>query len=554
MNPAERQAFSSRSHSSGMHSLLALALLCSGAMRPAAAQLPAFPGAEGAGAYAKGGRGGDVYHVVNLEPSGPGSLAEGFNKVPESGRTIVFDVSGYIPISGRLVLNASKVTIAGQTAPGDGIGLKGGTFRLVQDDVIIRHLRFRNGRSADSVNVDGTSSDTIFDHCDVLLGKDENFSSFKRPPENLTMQWSVNAWGMETHSAGGLWDQQHATAHHSLWSHNHTRNPKARPNGCLDWINNVTFDWDIGFILGDSNTTADWKANIRGCYFICPPGNIRPVALEKAKLDAAGKPNFILYIDNSLMDSDGDGILSATKKDYALASGDYTRGTAPFPNHGVSVTVDDPLTSYKKIVSAVGPLRLNADPTRPLRDEVSTILVDNLVKQRRHHVSAPAETGAANEGFGVLNSSAAPKDSDQDGMPDFWEVATGSNPTTANHNDAVPSASYLPSAPSGYTLLEEYLHFLATPHAVVSSGDAVEIDLARYTSGFTKKPAYAISAVANGAVTLQPGGSKARFSPKPGFVGRAKFDFKVTDADGSNWTQTCLILAGAEAELLPPAR
>ncbi len=504
--------------------------------------LPAFPGAEGAGAYALGGRGGDVYHVVNLNSSGPGSLNEGLATVPGSGRTIVFDVSGYINISGTLTLNASKVTIAGQTAPGDGIGVKNGTFRLVKNDVIIRHFRFRNGNSADSVNVDGTSTNTIFDHTDMLLSNDENFSSFNSPPENMTFQWSVNAWGMETHSAGGLWDQRHATAHHTLWSHNHTRNPKARPDDCLDWINNVTFDWDIGFIMGDSETPANWKANVRGCYFVCPPGNIRSVALQTATLDRNGNPNFFLYLDDCKMDDNGNGVLdfNPAKVGYALASGQYATSPTPFPNNGIPVTRVDPLTAYKKIVSAAGPLRLNAN--LPLRDEISSILISNLVNQIPHHVSSPTQTGAANGGYGFLNSAPVPLDTDQDGMPDYWELATGSNPNVQDHNNPIPANAFLPNTIAGYTLLEDYLHFLALPHTVISNQTFVDVDLRKFTSGFNVGPVFTFSSVSNGIVALQPNGYTARFTPTPGYTGRARFDFTVTDSAGSTWTQTFAVL------------
>ncbi|MBC8095774.1 MAG: hypothetical protein H7Y43_08170 [Akkermansiaceae bacterium] len=520
---------------------------------PSFAQLPAFPGAQGAGAFAKGGRGGDVYHVINLNSSGAGSLAEGLNTAPSIGRTIVFDVSGYIHISGTLTLNKSKVTIAGQTAPGDGIGVKDGTFRLVRSDCIIRHVRFRDGNSADAINVDGTATNTIFDHVDALLSNDENFSSFNTPPENLTFQWSINGWGMETHSAGGLWDQRHATAHHTLWSHNHTRNPKARPDGCLDWINNVTFDWDIGFIMGDSDTPANWKANVRGCYFICPPGNIRSVALQSASLGRNGVPNFSLYVDNNRMDDNGNGVLdfNSAKTGFALASGAYARSSTPFPNNGIPVTIDDPLTAYKKVVSAVGPLRLEADPAKPLRDELNTILVRNVVTQRRHHVSSPAGTGAANGGFGFLNSTPAPTDTDRDGMPDFWETLTGGNPSVADNNAQVPAGAYIPSSPAGYTRLEEYLHFLAIPHAVLPLNGFVDVDLRKFTSGFTKSPVFTLSNVQNGSAVLQANGFTARFTPTAGFSGRGRFDFKVTDSEGSTWTQTFAALAKSTPTTLP---
>jgi hypothetical protein len=111
------------------------------------AQIPAFPGAEGFGAYATGGRGGDVYYVTNLNTSGAGSFADGIANAPAAGRTIVFAVSGYIPVpSSSVRISKNKITVAGQTAPGDGIGFRNGTFRISADDIIIRHVRFRHGK------------------------------------------------------------------------------------------------------------------------------------------------------------------------------------------------------------------------------------------------------------------------------------------------------------------------------------------------------------------------------------------------------------------------
>ncbi|OYV03908.1 MAG: hypothetical protein CFE26_19690, partial [Verrucomicrobiales bacterium VVV1] len=213
--------------------------------------IPAFPGAEGFGADAAGGRGGDVYIVTNLNSTGAGSLYNGLTTIPASGRTIVFAVSGHI------------LTIAGQTAPGDGILLKDGTLRISGDDIVIRHLRFRhgkNGSGGDCIDLDSGCQNAILDHLSLSFSTDENISSFGSPPDDLTMQWSLNAWGLQSHSCGGLWDQNRATCHHSVWAHNHTRNPKARPNVLLEWTNNVTFDWkrpcEAGFLRAPLNVAA----------------------------------------------------------------------------------------------------------------------------------------------------------------------------------------------------------------------------------------------------------------------------------------------------------
>jgi autotransporter-associated beta strand protein len=532
--------------------------------------IPAFPGAEGYGGYAKGGRGGDVYIVTNLNASGAGSFRNGIETVPAAGRTIVFAVSGHIHING-LRLTGSKVTIAGQTAPGDGVGLVDGAFRISSDDVVVRHMRFRHrksGSGGDCVNLDSGSINSVLDSISMQFSTDENFSSFGSPPENLTMQWSLNAWGLESHSCGGLWDQNHATAHHTLWAHNHTRNPKARPNGLLEWINNVTFDWDIGFIMGDSETPASWKANVRNSYFLCPPGNLRGRALEKANLDRNGNPNFSLYLNNCRHDNNGDGILNGTDKGYSIASGNYITLAAPVVNNGaIPVTMDDPLVAFKKIVSKAGALRLEIDPDKALRDEVDAKLIQNLVNQTANHIGNESQLGLGNGGIGTLNSSTAPLDTDMDGMPDYYETALGWNPAVQDHNTAlansggfVTGTTFLPpNTPAGaavlekYTRLEEYLHFLAIPHGTVAKNTVgeptqVRIDLRKFTSGFSSSPVFTVSNMSGGGIVLSGAGNCiASFTPTLNHSGRARFDFTVTDSAGHSWLQTCALLVTSAA-------
>jgi len=523
----------------------------------AAAQIPAFPGAEGYGAYANGGRGGDVYYVTNLSNSGTGSLRYGIENAPAAGRTIVFAVSGYIPIpSSGLRMTKPNVTIAGQTAPGDGIGLRNGTFRISANDIVIRHLRFRhgkNGSGGDCMNLDSACTDAVLDHISMQFSTDENMSSFSAPPENLTMQWSLNAWGLESHSCGGLWDQNHATAHHTLWAHNHTRNPKARPAGLLEWVNNVTFDWDIGFIMGDSETPATWKSNVIGNYFICPPTNLRSRALEKANLDRNGSPNFTIHVANNLFDKNGNSVLDGTDYGYDIASGSYLTSVNPIANTGsLPVATDSPLLAYKKIVSSGGALRLDASAST-LRDEVDTVLVNNLATRTANHITRESDLPVSGSGFGTLNSAPAPIDTDKDGMSDAYETALGWNVAVQDHNTALGSSggfvvgpTYFPAnTPAGYTRLEEYLHFLATPHATVARNTAAQpssitIDLGRFTPGFPNSPIFTTANVIGGSVNVA--GNIATFTPTLNASGRARFDFTVTDAEGSQWTQTFNLL------------
>ncbi len=534
------------------------------------AQIPTFPGAEGFGAYATGGRGGDVYTVVNLNSSGAGSLRYGVETAPSSGRTIVFAVSGYIPINYnsdtknqtvRIVQN--KVTIAGQTAPGDGVALRDGRILVTGDNVVLRHIRVRHGDAGgagDCINMDNGVTNLMLDHISMAFSTDENISSFEQSPrpDLMTFQWSLNAWGLESHSCGGLWDLQRITTHHTLWAHHHTRNAKARPYGLLDWINNVTYDWDIGFIMGDSTTPAAWKANVRGNYFVCPPGNLRSVALEKASIDRNGGYNFTLHASTNLFDKNGDTLLNGSDYGYGIASGSYQVSNAPIVVSGlqVPVTIDPPLTAYKKIVSSAGPLRLDALANIPLRDEVDTILVSNLVTLKRNHVSHENQTGASNNGMGTLNSTPAPLDTDLDGMSDIWENSLGWAAGSQDHNTALANAggfitglTFFPTnTPAGYTRLEEYLHFLSIPHATIAKNttngiSSLTVDLRKFTAGFNKAPVtFVLSNATNGTAVLQPNGYTAVFTPTLDYFGRARFNFTVTDGDGSTWTQTLGVL------------
>ena len=411
------------------------------------------------------------------------------------------------------------------------------------------------------MDLDSASDRSILDHVTMQFSTDENMSSFGSPPDNVTLQYSLNAWGLESHSCGGLWDQNHATAVYTLWAHNHTRNPKSRPVGLLEWVNNVTFDWDIGFILGDSETPIDWKSNVIGNYFICPPGNIRTYALEKANLDRNGNPNFTLHVADNLFDKNGNELLDGSDFGYGIASGNYTTAATRIDNTGSRpLTAVAPRLAYKKIVSAAGPLRLNATSGVPLRDEVDTILINNLVTLRRNHISRESDLGVTNSGFGTLNSTPAPLDTDRDGMSDAYETSLGWASATQDHNTALPSSggiltgtTFFPvGTVAGYTRLEEYLHFLASPHAIVARNTAelpssVEIDLSRYTLGFNSlAPTFTLANVLGGtAIQSGAGGRIVTFTPTLNTAGRARFEFTVTDSQGDTWTQSFLLLVSA---------
>ena len=545
----------------------------------ASAQSPAFPGAEGFGGHAQGGRGGDVYTVTNLNANGAGSLREGIDTAPNSGRTIVFAVSGYIPLPGsNLRIVQPNITIAGQTAPGDGIGLRDGTVRITGNNTIIRNLRIRHGKNGgggDCLNVDSSAHDSIIDHVSMQFSTDENISFFNSTLDKFTMQRSLSAWGLESHNAGGLWDLDHGSCIDSLWAHHHTRNPKARPYGLLEWINNVTFDWGIGFIMGDSQTPAPWKANVIGSYFLSPPTYTDNYALEKATVDRNGNPNFSIHLDDCLHDADGDGLLNGTDKGYSIIRGSefqpgdpsganrYVKSATPFTGSAgnIAVSIDDPLTAYKKVLSQAGAVRMSTNHPGPLRDEVDTLLFQNVANQVHSRISRESDLPVSNNGFGTLETTAPPTDTDLDGMPDFWESALGSDPNAQDHNVTFGNTAgtfFPPGTPTDYTYLEEYLHFKSIPHGVVAknttgAASSITIDLRRYTSGFATGAAFGISTVSNGsiqqfaanAITPSGTGPIVRFTPALNHSGRAGFDFTVDD--GSTWSQSFALLVTVTA-------
>ena len=234
-------------------------------------QLLAFPGAEGFGRFTTGGRGGEIYHVTNLNDSGPGSLRDAVSK---EGRIIVFDVSGVIELKSALVFKGNN-TILGQTAPGEGIQVYGDRVSFSNaSNLIVRHMRFRMGitgtSGADACGV-ANGTDMIFDHLSVLWGRDENFSvswdNKNKRPANITIQNSIIGQGLQSHSCGGLIQTiGGVTLYRNLYIENKTRNPKVK--GLNQYVNNVVYNWGDGgcYIMSDSE--GDSWADIENKYFV----------------------------------------------------------------------------------------------------------------------------------------------------------------------------------------------------------------------------------------------------------------------------------------------
>ena len=247
--------------------LLFFAIL--GTLSPRAQQL-AFPGAEGFGAYASGGRGGQVVHVTNLNASGVGSLADAVSK---PGRFVVFDVGGVINITGKSITIASNVTIAGQTAPGEGITIYGGrVIASKAKNVIIRYIRMRGGKSINSSKCTLTLDEcqnVILDHCSISWGPWDNIHI--KDANNITWQNTIIAEGIEPQYFGSITDgTRNWTIHHCLWINNKSRNPKMK---CYcEYYNNVVYNFQNGVVGGHS--AADNYQDVINNYFIAGPNGL----------------------------------------------------------------------------------------------------------------------------------------------------------------------------------------------------------------------------------------------------------------------------------------
>lgn len=229
----------------------------------------AFPGAEGFGAYATGGRGGTVVHVTNLNASGPGSLADA---VSQPNRTVVFDVGGVIDITGQNLTIASNLTIAGQTAPGEGITIYGGRVIMSNSsNVIMRYIRMRGSISMPEDKCTLTMDycdNVILDHCSISWGRWDNVHI--KDANNITYQNCIISEGIEPQRFGAITDgTRNWTISHCLWTNNKSRNPKMK---CyLQYYNNVVYNYGIGIVGGHS--AADNYQDVMNNYFITGPSS-----------------------------------------------------------------------------------------------------------------------------------------------------------------------------------------------------------------------------------------------------------------------------------------
>ncbi len=396
--------------------------------------IPAFPGAEGFGANSLGGRGGSVYVVTNLNDSGAGSFRDA---VSQPNRTVVFAVGGIINLTSGRVAVKNNITIAGQTAPGQGITIYGnGVSFSNASNTITRYIRFRQGINGDSGTdaVGIASGDSmIFDHVSASWGRDETFS-VSGSPSNITLQDCVVSQGLLVHSAGGLMQTDGGVSvFRSFYADNWMRNPKVK--GIHEFTNNVVFNWGSGggYILGDSAGLS--YTNIVGNYFIAGPNTGTTPSFIRGNL------NFNVYADGNLEDFDRDGVLDGLPV-HPLDQSPVVPVATRY-NYPAVATLLSAQDAYNHVVAYAG--------ASLYRDAADQYVFNELASHGTAgaHIYNESEMG----GVGTLEGGLAPKDTDNDGMPDWWESAAGTDPLVADNNGDLDG--------DGYTNIENYINALA---------------------------------------------------------------------------------------------
>lgn len=440
---------------------------CETRMQHAGDPLPAFPGAEGFGRFATGGRGGRVIYVTNLNDSGPGSLRAA---VEATGpRYILFQVAGNIDLQSNINILNGDVTIAGQTAPGAGICLRHYSVVLQADNIIIRFLRFRMGdeghQQADALE-SRSHKNIIVDHCSMSWSTDECVSIYNN--ENTTLQWCIISESLNNsvhqkgqHGYGGIWGGKNATFHHNLLAHNKSRNPRLGERAgdifaltdLVDLRNNVIYNWQINSCYGGEAM----NVNIVNCYYKPGPATAgyareRIVAIDKNKV--AGKAVFDLWGKFHVSGNYVDGSERATSDNWTY--GVYNQFTASYgtlpetvksamrleEEHpvGGNVYTHNAQQAYEKVLACSG--------ASFVRDAIDERVIDNVRKGEYH---AKGSKGSKNGiidsqndvgGWPVLSAGTPLSYSSGDGMPDAWKIEHKLDPKQSQTNGHQLSPEY----------------------------------------------------------------------------------------------------------------
>jgi len=437
----------------------------------------AFPTAEGYGKYTVGGRGGKVYEVTNLNDSGEGSLRAA---VEASGaRTVVFRISGTINLNSDLDIKNPYITIAGQTAPGDGITLRGRPLMIRADEVIIRYIRVRlgdeSGEATDAITSRYTNN-IILDHVSASWSIDETVTIYHC--KHVTVQWCVISESLYysnhnkgDHGYGGIWGSDYSSYHHNLLAHHSKRNPRfASGCGNTDYRNNVVFNWGYQSCYGGekvqkySDKFVFSNINVVANYYkagpATEPGEVShriAAPWSRKKADDYGK----WYISGNVIEgnswvSENNWLGGVQPQDGS----EYIEGLKldePWP--AMAINQQTPEEAYISVLE-------NAGATLPKRDLIDIRIIDEVrngyatyegpTYEKDHKVADKSKKCGIIDsqedvgGWPELKSTPAPTDTDHDGMPDEWEAQKGLNPNDASDGNKV--------AADGYTMLEKYLN------------------------------------------------------------------------------------------------
>ncbi len=459
-------------------SLLSLGFICLSLALKAQSTTPAFPGAEGYGKYTTGGRGGTVYYVTTLEDNtSPGSLRYAVN---QSGtRTIVFAVSGNIKLKSRLEIKNNNITIAGQTAPGEGICLQDYTVYVGANNVIIRYLRFRLGdetATADDAIWGRRQSNIIIDHCSMSWSTDECASFYDN--SNFTLQWCLLSESLRvsvhekgTHGYGGIWGGKQASFHHNLLAHHDSRNPRfcgsrysnLPDEEIVDHRNNVLFNW------GGNNAYAaeGGRYNLVNNYYKAGPASSNKSRIIQPYADSGGNSQPAgtygrFYVSGN--------VLTASSSTTADNWEGVQMHSSSFASYAPGVTLADlklsePVTepeitthtaedAYTQVLKYVG-ASLNRDAVDKRIISEVTSGVPTYLDGGNGSSNGLIDSQATVGGWPELLAGTAPTDTDQDGMPDEWESSNG-----LNSNDSSDGTLY--TLHDSYTNLEVYLNSLVS--------------------------------------------------------------------------------------------
>lgn len=426
---------------------------CAVAQEPSSLDEPiAFPGAEGFGKYTTGGRGGKVYVVTNLNDSGTGSLREAIKK--KEKRIITFAVSGTIALESPLDINYGDLTIAGQSAPGDGICLRNFPMKIKAGNVIIRYLRFRLGdeKAQQDDAISATRQENIIiDHCSMSWATDECASFYNN--KNFTLQWCIIAESLNEsihakgdHGYGGIWGGVNVSFHHNLLAHHNSRLPRfsgsaTTPNSAdelVDFRNNVIYNWLNNSTYGGEKG----RYNVINNYYKPGPATAKT---KKDRLINPTSPYGKFYLSGNYLHGN-EAISQNNRLGIVADQVDSCYAAKAFEVH--MIVTDETPKGFEKVLAQSG--------ASLHRDAVDKRIVTEVLqgtsqygKTKTGIIDSQTEVG----GWPELNSLPAPKDTDGDGMPDDWETKNKLNPTVADDNA-------LFTLSKTYTNIEVYLNSL----------------------------------------------------------------------------------------------